>query len=250
MSDEIAEKVPPTVAKSVLSSIASSFNSIFNYWGVSINNNTHIINNLYFTRESINVNTNDSSRVYQKIVDQTTIYLEVIPNDQKIMELIWSYLTIDDKFNCTLVCKRFNNIVSEMECFRLIVNLPSMVRVIPRLSRSYKTVIFQRYQCTELKPLMRQMLEHLSHSVIDVRFYGCKFNLMTLCEFLRELPLLESLRFTPVPLKNVELRWNNIDCDSTFSEGSEYKMDMIIQIIAEEEQKLAKKWMNVPQIKE
>ncbi|CAO1397458.1 unnamed protein product [Diamesa hyperborea] len=212
MSDEIAEKVPPTVAKSVLSSIASSFNSIFNYWGVSINNNTHIINNLYFTRESINVNTNDSSRVDQKIVDQTTIYLEVIPNDQKIMELIWSYLTIDDKFNCTLVCKRFNNIISEMECFRLIVNLPSMVRVIPRLSRSYKTVIFQRYQCTDLKPLMRQMLEHLSHSVIDVRFYGCKFNLMTLCDFLRELPLLESLviDMTLTMNKDVELSVEDI----------------------------------------
>ena len=189
----MSKNTPTNVAKSVFTSIASSFNSIFNYWGISMNNNTHVINNLYFTREPKNIKKNDSSTVDQKIVDQSALFTEVFPNDEKIIKLIWNYLNIDDKFNCTMVCKRFNNIVSEMECFRLIVNLPSMVRVIPRLSRSYKTVIFQSYQCTDLKPLMRQMLKHLSHSVIDLRFYDCKFNLMTLCEFLRELPLLESL---------------------------------------------------------
>lgn len=53
---------------------------------------------------------------------------------------------------------------------------------------------FKRLKCNELKPLMHQMLKHLGITVIDLSFHNCEFNFTTFCEFLREFPLLESLK--------------------------------------------------------
>ena len=74
----------------------------------------------------------------------------------------------------------------------LILNFPSTVQIIANLTRNYQTVITRDLKYKSLEPKMRQMLKQLSHTLIDLKFYD-KFNLMTFCEILRELPLLASL---------------------------------------------------------
>lgn len=185
MSEEIMEKRPSNVVKSVISSIASSFNINIENRGDSMNNTTQNINNFNFTRQP------QKAKPRKAIIQK--VYKEVLSNDQTIIKLIWNFLSIEDKFNCTLVCKRFNYIISGMDCFHLLIHFPSDLHFIPTLSRNYKIVIFQLYECNNLKPLMHKMLKHLGQSVTDLRFYKCQFNLITLCKFLCEFPLLESL---------------------------------------------------------
>ncbi|CAO1440778.1 unnamed protein product [Diamesa tonsa] len=126
------------------------------------------------------------------IEDRKSLNKEVFLNDQKIIELIWRYLRIDDKFNCTLVCKRFNRIISLMDCFCLSYS-PSLLRVIPKLSRDYKNAIFMGMQCSNLKVHERAMLKHLGKSLINLKIYELSTNREELCALLREVPLLESL---------------------------------------------------------
>ena len=63
------------------------------------NNNTTIYNQNYCIQEPMKVKHHDSPI----LVDQTVLVTEVIPNDKKIMELIWKYLKIEDKLNCGVV---------------------------------------------------------------------------------------------------------------------------------------------------
>lgn len=80
------------------------------------------------------------------------------PNDQNIMEHIWNYLNFEDKLNFTLVCKSFNNFVSDMNCFCLVLNCPSKVQIIPKISRNYQKVSVQNLKCKLLGPELRLLL--------------------------------------------------------------------------------------------
>lgn len=133
----VLEKLQQNVIISALSSIKSSFNNISVSFGSSRNNTVN--NNYNFAAPSTSVIKDYSTM----IEDNTTIYDEAFPNDHKIMKFIWKYLPTEEKLNCTVVCKRFNQIISEMDCFRLVVYSPY---IIPKLSRQYKTVIFQCYK--------------------------------------------------------------------------------------------------------
>lgn len=186
MPDEITNELQPSWAKFLLSSIASSFNTTFHYSGNSIRNKIIVNNILNFGSQS----TKDDSAV---IEEKKTLYTEVIPRNQIILKLIWTYLRIEDKINCTMVCKGFNNIISDMNCFRLCVDLSTKFRVIPRLSRNYETVIFKNYECNILKEPMKKMLKQLNRRVEKTIFDDCKFDMMALNGFLSELTMLKSL---------------------------------------------------------
>lgn len=203
MSKEVVKKDPLNVAKSFPSSITESFNNLSNNYGVSMHNKNYVIYYLngvelpkgkiedYLPKNEDNIA--ELVPNYLKKITEQNAQTKIFPTDRKIMNLIWKHLDIEDKFNFTKVCKRFNMIVSEMECFRLVVHFPTMVQDTPRLSRKYKIVIFDEFRCNELDKPLLVFLKHLSDSVIDLIFYDCQFNLMTLHAFLRELPLLESL---------------------------------------------------------
>lgn len=219
MSTKLPENSTKTI-ESIISSLKQCLNTSFTTWGLSSNNTT--VMNLNF--KIFNNSKNEENDVVPIIEDQEEVISfdspiiedqeQVISFDSPIVEdqeqvilyaspyhlkvntiikLIWKYLSKEDKLNCTMVCKRFNHIVSNMDCFRLVVCFPSKLHFIPQLSRHYKTVIFQHHQCNELKPLMHQMLKNLGQSVIELTFYDCEFSLMTLSEFVREFPLLKSL---------------------------------------------------------
>ena len=168
---------------------------------VSKNNNYNITNNYTFGNAlsakidelpTIKDQT-DQKDVIPNDLTKAEDQKEIIPFEQKILKLIWKYLSKKDKLSCTLVCKSFNSFISEIDYFRLIVNLPpSTVQVFPTLSRRYKTVIIRKYQSSILQSPMLKMLKNLSHC-IDLKFIQCNFDLMTLCKLLRELPLLKTL---------------------------------------------------------
>lgn len=168
----------------------------------AISNNLTILEDQKDEKEAILI-------VSTTIENKKELYLEVFPNDQLIIKLIWKYLKTVDKFNCTLVCKRFNNIISGIHSFRLIVDLPpsSMVKVIPIISRNYKKVLVKNYQSNKMKAPMYKMLEHLGSSLVDLCFQKCQFDLLTVCKLLGELPLLKylELRFSCKMENNVEL---------------------------------------------
>lgn len=168
MSEETVKSTLLNFVKSLLSSIKSRFNITNSSFGYSKENTT----NVHYILPMIKDEKNSKEVI-------------VIANDQKIIENIWKYLNREDKINCTMVCKRFNKIVSDMNCFHLVVRLPTRFRIIPRLSRQYETVTFQRYKCNKLQPLMHQMLKHLGQTVTELSFYDCVFNLTTFYEFLR-----------------------------------------------------------------
>ena len=69
-----------------------------------------------------------------------------------------------------------------------------MLQIIPKVSFNYEKIIIRGYRCKTLTPAMREMLKLLSQSVVDLTLDGCEFDLVALCEFLRELPLLNSLK--------------------------------------------------------
>lgn len=186
MPDEKSNEMQPSWAKSLLSSIASSFNTNLHNSGIAFRNK-------FFVNYTVNIGSQSTKDVSAVIEEKKILYTEVIPNDQIIMKLIWTYLNIEDKINCTLVCKRFNNIISDMNCFRLSVDLSSKFLVFPRLSRDYETVIFKNYECKNLKEPKKKMLKQLNRCVEKTIFSDCKFDMMALNGFLSELSMLKSL---------------------------------------------------------
>ena len=63
-----------------------------------------------------------------------------------------------------------------------------------KFSFNYEKIIIRGYRCKTLTQPMREMLKQLSQSVVDLTLDGCEFDLIALSEFLRELPLLKSLK--------------------------------------------------------
>ena len=111
------------------------------------------------------------------------------------MTLIWKYLTLDAKLNCRLVCKRFNEIISGKHFLGQNVFFPSKVEEIPKLRSNHERVMIQGLNCFSLTSEEHQMLEQFRHSLIHLKLFGCSFDLMTLYQFLSELPLLETIEF-------------------------------------------------------
>ena len=198
-----AEEPIKNIEKAVVPIIQSSGNVTINNHGSSSNNNNYI---------NIKMTAGDKTSNDLQIIKEVKNQKEVLPNDQQILQLIWKYLSHEDKLNCTIVCKRFNQIVSEMDCFSLNVFFKTMFRWIPELSRNYKTVTFTRYSCESLGPVMRQMLQQLSCTLTHLKFIDCELDLMTLNEFLQEFPLLESLdlQMTLKMDKMVEITFENV----------------------------------------
>ena len=123
------------------------------------------------------------------------------------LKFVWKYLGKEDKLNCTLVCKRFNNFISSMDCFSLYIDtLEFDNRKFPKLTRYYTSLIIHHYKLYFLSPRMLNTLIHLSQSVINFRLECIETNMITLCDILCKLPLLESL----------DLVWMNL-MDSTLS---------------------------------
>ena len=49
------------------------------------------------------------------------------------------------------------------------------------------------YKTESLDLELRQLFKQLRHTLIDLKFFDCEFDLITLCDILRELPLIQSL---------------------------------------------------------
>lgn len=202
-----------------LSGINSSFNINMKYNCEAINNNTYVSTNIYKT--SGNIKKNNSSvliTIFQffwyilckikylwKELRGLNGQKEVFPNDKKVMELIWKHLNLQDKKNCSLVCRRFNTIISENNYFKITKKLTSKYQIIPKLSRKYSTAHFEDYHCNKLKPLMNQMIDHFEHSLKNFTLNNCQFEMMTLNKILHKLPLLESLQLNLTLKTNKEV---------------------------------------------
>lgn len=165
------------------------FSNCFNRNFTIIYREFRILNQVIYIDININNHPSNNLPTLKKLRDQE----DVIRIDHTIMTLIWKYLNLEDKFNCTLVCKKFNKMITEMDCFRLNLYYPSDVQIIPVIKRNYKTVTFHGYKCKSLESQIRELLQHLKPTLVDLKFINCEFNMMAFSEFLRQLPLLQSL---------------------------------------------------------
>ncbi|CAO1308555.1 unnamed protein product [Diamesa hyperborea] len=172
MSKEVAENPPIKII------IASSFNTTINNSGES-NNNIYNVTNIFN-----GINKEDVMK-------------------EETLEFIWKYLSCQDKFNCTLVCKRFNNFISSMNCYWL--NNFWTKKDIPILSRDYQKVYIYNYDFNYLDQRMVQFLKHLGRNVTNLKISNIKVDLMTFSEILHEFPLLESLELDGIELEDEEL---------------------------------------------
>ena len=178
MSKEVAKNTPSNERKSIFSmaSIASSFNSIF--YNVVSRNNTY---NLTY---NINEQTNNSTptEAQEDGVKET------------ILEFVWKYLDLYDKLNCTLVCKRFNEFIFEMDGLRLYLDERWTDQItLPIFNRSYKTLFIKDHNFESFNLTLLRMLKKLSGSLIHLTLHRVKIDDITLNEFLNQLPLLESI---------------------------------------------------------
>lgn len=198
--------------------INSSFSTMIINQGVAINNNISVVNNINITKVN-------PPAIVERVPNHWNILFkftnfcrnifglngqrEVIPKDKEILQLIWKYLSHEDKMNCTLVCKRFNYIISEMNYLRINANLNAAFRYIPKLSRNYSSVRFENYKCDNLKPLMSQMLDHFQKSSMHFTLDDCQFEMTTLLEVLYKFPLLESLHLNLIlkMTNDLEISW-------------------------------------------
>lgn len=145
-----------------------------------------------------NLNDKDKDDLLKEINsnDFTTNEEQEDVTKEETLEFVWKYLSINDKFNCTLICKRFNSFISKMDYFSLRLSLKTRSideKHIPTLSRNYKTVFIENYEFYSLKPRMINMLKFLSGSLTSLTVHRSNTNPMILCSMLNELPLLESL---------------------------------------------------------
>ena len=82
------------------------------------------------------------------------------------------------------------------------------VRIIPDLTCKYQTAIIDGYKTESLDLEVRQMLRQLGLNLIDLKFFDCEFDLITLCDILRELPLLQSLELNLKLIKRTNIILN------------------------------------------
>lgn len=184
MSKEIAENPQSPEGKS-FPSIASSFNTTINNSGDS-NNNTYNVTNIL-------------NGIFENQEDVTK---------EETLQFIWEYLSRKDKLNCTLVCKRFNNFISTMNCFCL--NNCWTKKAIPILSRDYQRVTIYNYDFNYMDLRMVKFLKHLGRCVNNLKLSYIKVDVMTLIDILDEFPLLKSLELNQLEFEDEKLFLDNL----------------------------------------
>ena len=157
--------------KQYFPSVQSSGNVMITNNGSSTNNKNNI---------NVQINNANNSPIIKEINDQN----DVIP------------ALIEDEITCL-----------PLETEPLYLEFLSDVQIIPNLTCKYQTVILDGYKCKSLEDPMRLMLRQSSQTLIDLKLFDCEFDVMTLCDILRELPLLQSLelsmKLTHCPLSTV-----------------------------------------------
>ncbi|CAO1308579.1 unnamed protein product [Diamesa hyperborea] len=178
MSKEVAENPTTKII------IASSFNTTINTTAES-NNNIYNVTNIFN-----GINKEDVMK-------------------EETLEFIWKYLSYFDRFRCTLVCKRFNNFISSMNCYWL-NNYWHRKAVIPILSRNYQKVSIHNYDFNYVDQRMVKFLKHLGRSVTNLKISDIYVDLMTLIEILNKFSLLESLELSGIKLEDEELHLEDL----------------------------------------
>ena len=173
MFQELVKKVK----KAVASSIHSSGNVTITNHGPSSNNKTFI--NVQMCNTAIKLS-NDSATI-EELEDK----MDEIPG------------LSEDEFNCL-----------QLTFEPLLLEFSSSVLIIPTLTHKYQTVIIDGYKTESLDLEVRQMLRQLGLNLIDLKFFDCEFDLITLCDILRELPLLQSLELNLKLIKRTNIILN------------------------------------------
>ena len=119
-----------------------------------------------------------------------------------IMQLIWKYLSFEDKLNSRLVCKRFKQIIGGNEdLFTPNLYFPSKVLKIPKLTTNHERMTIEDFfHRGSLNSEVCQYLEHGIQSLIHLKLDNNKFYLRELYEFLMKFPLLETLEIDRIDL--------------------------------------------------
>ena len=187
-------------------------------------------NNNIQTNFITNYNTNGQPIDLPISLNQMDLKMKV-PFDQKIMEPVWEYLSAEDKFNCTLVCKSFNNIISGMNCFRLIVDdlEEQFIYGIARdniFSRFYKKVTFKNFNFIEsYYSNSYYMVIDFRHVVTELKFINCRFTLKTFCNILEKFSLVESLELRISIIGDLKFNISNIK-HSDLSQLTDLKIEL------------------------
>ena len=153
------------VAQAIFPSIQSSGNITINYYGDALNNKNYIIAQINNANNSSN-----NSPTIKEIEDQKD---EIIP------------ALIEDEIICLPLSTK-----------PLILKFRPTILLIPTLTHNYKTVFIRNYKSKSLGTEMRKMLSQLGQTLIDLKLFDCEIDVMTLCDMLCELPLLQTLELS------------------------------------------------------
>ena len=165
-------------------------------------------------------------KIFKGLINYYGQKKEVFPDDEKFMQRIWKYLNLEDRLNCRLVCKRFNEIISGPKFLGQNVYFPSTVEKIPKLTTNHETVIIEGLNCNLLDVEVRQKLKQFNNSLIHLELLHCTFYLTTLYQILSELPLLESLKFHHRVTMNTSIELTNYDLKNLLN-FEEIKMEIV-----------------------
>ena len=118
-----------------------------------------------------------------------------------IMRLIWKYLSLEDKLNSRLVCKRFKQIIDGNDDFTTNLYFPSKVLNIPKLTTNHERATIEDFlYFSYLNTEDFQYLEQSSQSLIYLKLKHNQFYLRELYELLKKFPLLETLEIEWIDL--------------------------------------------------
>ena len=152
------------VAKAFHSSIQSSGNVTITNHGSSTNNKTYI---------NVQINNANKSSNESATIEELEDHMDILA------------ATTEYGINCL-------PLTSEP----LYLKFRPRLQIIPFLTSNYHTVIIKGYKTESLGPEMRKLFKQLSHTLIDLKFFDCEFDVMTLSDILCEFPLLETLELS------------------------------------------------------
>ncbi|CAO1308194.1 unnamed protein product [Diamesa hyperborea] len=152
MSKEIAKATPPNEESSISTSFKSSFNNVFQA-AVSKHNTF----NIYTTFNEQPYNSKTLVEAQEELINEEVVKEEVIK--EEILQFVWKYLDIDEKFNCTLVCKRFNKFINEMDVFSLYLDERWSDKIaLPIFNRRYRTLCIKDHKFgIKCLPMFKQL---------------------------------------------------------------------------------------------
>ena len=119
---------------------------------------------------------------------------QVFRHDDEIIKFIWKYLSLKDKLNCRLICRRVNEIISGRNFHPENIYFPSQVEDVPNLTTNHEKLIIRDLRLETLDSEKRQKLDQIRHKLIHLELLNGQFELKALYEFLSEFPMLETLR--------------------------------------------------------